>query len=224
MLTGPAAFFFQMAKDFRSVSSYNLSPGTCFWLLVNVPIIQHCLELYTVLGLMRIGWHFAGTERLEMSEVKDTSSPWYGITPVPRMLQNQLNHQLELKMVELDEKIMKTAMVIMKKADRKQWLVGMLSIFLLLHVREIDAGRNLFWNRYEDKDGFWIHPSKPRALIAEAVTSANSLITHAHCTIGRKPLETNWDSAKSKALVDNDTKLIDAMKALQLHVIALGMS
>lgn len=40
--TGPAAFFFQMAKDFRSVSSYNLSPGTCFWLLVNVRRINSC--------------------------------------------------------------------------------------------------------------------------------------------------------------------------------------
>lgn len=120
---------------------------------------------------MRIGWHFAGTERLEMSEVKDTSSPWYGITPVPRMLQNQLNHQLELKMVELDEKIMKTAMVIMKKADRKQWLVGMLSIFLLLHVREIDAGRNLFWNRYEDKVRKRCRPPSSRRLWYTANTT-----------------------------------------------------
>lgn len=100
---------------------------------------------------MRIGWHFAGTESLGMSVVDNKSSPWHGIKPVPRMLQNQLNHQLELKMAEIDETIMKSAMAIMKNADRKQWLIGTLSLFLLLHVREIDAGRNLFWNRYEDK-------------------------------------------------------------------------
>jgi hypothetical protein len=25
-----------------------------------------------------------------------------------------------------------------------------LAIFLLLHIREIDAGRNIYWNRYKD--------------------------------------------------------------------------
>lgn len=185
-----------------------------------------------------------------MSPVDSEASPWYGITPVPRVLQNQLNHQMELKMAELDEKITKNIMTIMKKAERKNWLTGTLALFFLLHVREIDAGRNFFWNRYEDKvgnqhsilrllepfaiyhpffplystltcyaalqDGFRIHPSKPRALIAESVASSSSLLTHFYCTIGRKPLEQNWDSAKSK-------KLVDAMKALQLHVVSLGV-
>ncbi|PVH72575.1 hypothetical protein DL98DRAFT_595887 [Cadophora sp. DSE1049] len=64
--------------------------------------------------------HFAGSEKLGMSQVADEASPWYGNTPVPRMLQNQLNYQLELKMAELDEKIMKSAMAIMKKAERTQ--------------------------------------------------------------------------------------------------------
>ncbi|KAH6714551.1 hypothetical protein BKA61DRAFT_723325 [Leptodontidium sp. MPI-SDFR-AT-0119] len=170
---------------------------------------------------MRIGWHFAGPEKLGMSLVDDEASPWYGITPVPRMLQNQLNHQLELKMAELDEKIMKNIMTIMKKAERKNWLTGTLALFFLLHIREIDAGRNFFWNRYEDKDGFWIHPSKPRALIAETVASSNCLLTYFYCTIGRKPLEQNWDSAKSKKLVDNNEKLVDAIKALQLYIVSL---
>ena len=85
-----------------------------------------------------------------MAVIEDRDSPWYGIKPIPRMIQNQLGHLLELNMVDLDRKILKGAQVLMEKRERRMWVVVTLAVFLLLHVREIDAGRILFWSRYTD--------------------------------------------------------------------------
>lgn len=106
--------------------------------------------MYTTLHLMRAKWQFSGDESLGMTTVEDTRSAWYGIKPVPRMIQNQLGHLLELNMIELDRKIVKDLQIEMMKGNRRMWIVVTLAAFLLLHIRELDAGRNISWSRYED--------------------------------------------------------------------------
>lgn len=106
--------------------------------------------MYTAIRLMRIGWKFSGDESLGMAVIEDQDSAWYGIKPVPRMIQNQLGHLLELNIIELDRKILKDVQTLMEKRTRRLWLVTMLAVFLLLHVRELDRRRNIFWSRYND--------------------------------------------------------------------------
>lgn len=62
--------------------------------------------MYTVLRLMRIKWQFSGDKSLGMATVEDRDSAWYCVKPVPRMIQNQLGHMLELNMIDLDRKIL----------------------------------------------------------------------------------------------------------------------
>ena len=85
-----------------------------------------------------------------MATVTDRFSAWYGIIPVPRMVQNQLGHLLELKMIELDKNILKAVQDLLEKRSRRMWVIGTLAVFLLLHIRELDAGRNIYWRRYKD--------------------------------------------------------------------------
>lgn len=106
--------------------------------------------MYTTLRLISIGWRFSGEETLGMARVTDRLSAWYGIVPVPRMIQNQLGHLLELKMIELDRKILKAVQSLLEERKRCMWVVGTLAVFLLLHIRELDAGRNIYWRRYKD--------------------------------------------------------------------------
>jgi hypothetical protein len=107
--------------------------------------------MYTTLCLMRLKWQFSGDESLGMATIEDRDSAWYGIKPVPRMIQNQLGHLLELNMIELDRKILKGVQALMEKRERRMWVVVTLAVFLLLHIRELDAGRNIFWSRYRDQ-------------------------------------------------------------------------
>lgn len=106
--------------------------------------------MYTTLRLMRIKWKFSGDESLGMATVEYRDSPWYGIKPIPRMIQNQLGHLLEMKLIDLDRKILKVVQDLMEKRDRHIWIVVTLAVFLLLHIRELDAGRNILWSRYKD--------------------------------------------------------------------------
>ncbi|KAM0794839.1 hypothetical protein BDR22DRAFT_814504 [Usnea florida] len=168
-----------------------------------------------------MGWQFTGEENLGMAPVTDKLSAWYGTVPVPRMVQNQLGHLLELKMIELDGKILKAVQQLLYKRSRPTWIIGTLAVFILLHIRELDAGRNIYWRRYKDSGKFWIHPSKPAALIEEEAASCNSLLWHYHCSIGHRPLSLDWDSQRSKDLVDNDAMIVISMKALQSYVSML---
>lgn len=180
-------------------------------------LIEDCLEMYTALRLIRIGCQFDGEETLGMVVVDDSQSAWYKHTPVPRMVQNQLCHQLEMRMVELDAKILKRVEVIMRAGKRSEWLIMTIAVFLLLHIRELDAGRNIHWRRYKDPLGFWIHPSGPAALIELSMASCNSLLSTYHASTCA-PLSMNWDLKKNQDLVDNDERQITAMKALQSYV------
>ena len=86
-----------------------------------------------------------------MNTVHDSQSPWKGTTPVPRMIQNQLGHLIELQMSALDERILMALHTITQKRNRSTWVSTILAFFILLHVRELDAGRNIYWSLYEDK-------------------------------------------------------------------------
>lgn len=85
-----------------------------------------------------------------MATVNDEESAWHGFTPVPRMVQNQLGHLLELRMIDLDKRILPTLQKLLEKRGRPSWVVATLSLFILLHVRELDAARIIFWGRYKD--------------------------------------------------------------------------
>jgi len=39
---------------------------------------------------------------------------------------------------------------IFENKQRPIWVVATLSMFLILHVRELDAGRNIFWRCYDN--------------------------------------------------------------------------
>ena len=82
--------------------------------------------------------------------VNDHQSPWHGHTPVPRMIQNQLGHLLELRIIELDRKILEALHKTLQTRKRSAWVFTTLAFLILLHVRELDAARNIFWRRYKD--------------------------------------------------------------------------
>ena len=134
-------------------------PNSIFFKLAmahaHVLIIQQCMEMYASLALIMAGLQFVDSEgeTLEMPNVWEKDSVWYGSTPVPRMIRNQVGHLLELNMKRLNGEIKKGLSKMEQKGDRKMWIVGCVTSFFLAHTEEVDAGRNLFWSRYEDSVG-----------------------------------------------------------------------
>lgn len=64
---------------------------------------------------MRIGKKFSRDESLGMVVIKDQDFTWYNIKPVPRIIQNQLGHLLELNIIELYRKILNDVQTLMEK-------------------------------------------------------------------------------------------------------------
>jgi hypothetical protein len=116
--------------------------------------MRQCFEMYTSLILIMVECQFAddGDERetLGMPTVEERDSMWYGSTPVPRMIRNQLGHLLELNMIRLNREVKEGLLKMAQKKDRKMWIVEYLAAFIVAHTEEVDAGRNIFWSRYED--------------------------------------------------------------------------
>ncbi|KAI8648873.1 5'-deoxynucleotidase [Fusarium sp. Ph1] len=184
------------------------------------PVVYKCLAMYTALRLLRVGWRFAGEETLGMTRVQSKDSAWHGIIPVPRMIQNQLNHQLERILVEWDKEVL-LALHKLLAGSRNKWVPATLATFLLLHIRELDAGRNIIWQYTNDPLNLWLHPSGPETLISEIVHSCNSLLWHHHVAMGLSPLSLNWDLEKNKRLVDGDERKVNALKKLQTFYLKL---
>ena len=102
--------------------------------------------MFAALRLLRLGWDFSGNESLGIETVKEKESVFYGFRHVPRMLRDQLNSALELEMMKLDKEILKDARRILEDGKPDMWVIGYLVLFFLLHIREVYAGRLLYWS------------------------------------------------------------------------------
>ena len=63
---------------------------------------------------------------LDMTRVGDRASAWFGHIPVPRMVTNQINHGFELRMAELNSKILEEVLDILETREH-HWHLGFVS-------------------------------------------------------------------------------------------------
>ncbi|KAK1656972.1 hypothetical protein BDP55DRAFT_53307 [Colletotrichum godetiae] len=179
-------------------------------------MIAACLELYTAFRLMRLRLKFSGSEHLGMFEVLDSESPWCNSIPVPRMVQSQVIHILEKYVKDMDSYIQFNKP---RKSVREEDLpVTILIYFFLLHVREVDAGRNIYWNRFEDPDGFWQHPWQPWKVLDQTTLSCKQLLSEFYHYVGH-PFEKCWsvstNQQQSQEWMDVMDELSTAVRTLQ---------
>lgn len=66
------------------------------------------------------------------------------------MIQNPLGHLIELQMIEFDKRILLALRRALQTKNRSSWIFTSLAFFILLHMRELDAARNIFWGRHRD--------------------------------------------------------------------------
>lgn len=97
------------------------------------------------------GWEIVGHERLGMDIVDRIESPLYGSIPVPRVVQNQLDHLLEAEIVNTERHLLKNLQKVIRASDRSAWVVTFLGIAITLHVIERDAWRLLYWVNHQEQ-------------------------------------------------------------------------
>ena len=97
------------------------------------------------------GWQICGTETLDMHVVEEENSPLHGTVPVPRVLQNQLDHLLECYIYQTERHLLDRLEKTIKEKERAEWVATYLTMVVILHVFERDTWRLLYWVHHSEE-------------------------------------------------------------------------
>ena len=86
-----------------------------------------------------------------MPVVEEKNSPLYGTVPVPRVLQNQLDHPLECRIYETEHSLLDRLQKAMLKKERPDWMPIFLALVIILHVFERDTWRLMYWVHHSEE-------------------------------------------------------------------------
>lgn len=102
------------------------------------------------------GWEIAGHETLGMSVIEDDECPLCGAVPAPRVLQNQLDRNLECYIVSKEKELLRAIQRAFRKGGLEQQDMISLAVMVVLHVLERDTWRLMYWtNRCEEVSFRW---------------------------------------------------------------------
>lgn len=132
---------------------------------------------------------------LGMPLVMDRTSFLFNTIPAPRVLQNQLDSRLERYCAVQEGKYLKVLSDTMRQNRRNEWIAIFISAIILLHTRERDIHRLLYWTCdtskvclmhfiLEDVNSSqtytWRHPESALTLIGRSLHASNILLGHLH--------------------------------------------
>jgi hypothetical protein len=91
------------------------------------------------------GWQLTIPGDLGMRPVQHQGSLLNGTTPAPRVLQNQLDRILEQYCADRELKCLEDLQRSMRQSTQRRWIVIFIVTVIILHVRERDLWRLLYW-------------------------------------------------------------------------------
>jgi len=97
------------------------------------------------------GWSITGKEDLGMRVVEDMECPLNGSIPAPRVLQNQLDRNLESYIVTRERDLLKAVQRGFRKSRSVGWNVICAAVIFILHVLERDTWRLMYWRKRREE-------------------------------------------------------------------------
>lgn len=144
------------------------------------PLVLIILHVWTAHQLLIKGWQMTVPGSLGMPLVMDQTSFLFNTIPAPRVLQNQLDSRLERYCAVQEGKYLKMLSDTMRQNRRNEWVVIFISAIILLHTRERDIHRLLYWTSDTSKTYTWRHPESAPTLIGRSLHASNILLGHLH--------------------------------------------
>ena len=86
-----------------------------------------------------------------MEIVNQKRSALYGSFPAPRVLQNQLDHLLEIEIAKTEKSLLKNLQKLIRASNRCVWIIVFVGIAVVLHVMERDVWRLLYWVNHREQ-------------------------------------------------------------------------
>ncbi|CAG5138842.1 uncharacterized protein ALTATR162_LOCUS450 [Alternaria atra] len=141
-------------------------------------LLQGVLNLWSAHCLLMAGWQLAVPGDLGMFPVIHQGSLLNGTTPAPRVLQNQLDRMLEQYCADKELECLSELQKSMRRQVKRPWIVVFIVTVLLLHIRERDVWRLLYWTLHNNNTYTWRHPEQANTLIKRSVHASNVLLAH----------------------------------------------
>ena len=108
----------------------------------DITSIQQCKSVEKEVEILMEGRRILTTETLETYRVADIMSALFGTIPALRVLQNQLDCNLELQIAMTELKELQNAM---QRERPQMWVVIFTAAVIALHVMERDVWRSEYW-------------------------------------------------------------------------------
>jgi maltooligosyltrehalose synthase len=97
------------------------------------------------------GWTITGEELLETRKVEDVDCPLLGSIPAPRVLQNQLDRNLELYIAAKEEMLLKAVQRELRQCSPDSRETVFAVVLFILNVLERDTWRLMYWRKRRDQ-------------------------------------------------------------------------
>lgn len=102
------------------------------------------------------GWQAPENPILGISRVFDPQSPYYQMTPAPRVLQNQIDSRIEAFVARVELQLLKELQKAMKQKSCS-WIEIFSAVFLILRVTEKDIWRLMYWLKHDKEVSMTSH-------------------------------------------------------------------
>ncbi|PNP75449.1 hypothetical protein FNYG_11253 [Fusarium nygamai] len=135
----------------------------------------------------------------------DIPGCWFGKTLLPRLVNQQLDKAFEIRMDELERKILEQLQDMILRRDRStHWCAIFLTTFILLHSLEKDSWNMHAWEYEKNREGGarWPLRRDPCDYYGQNKHIADTLTTYFRIvTNGHAPFAMDWTKASNQGLL-----------------------
>jgi hypothetical protein len=107
------------------------------------------------------GWTITSEETLGMRKVEDIECPLHASIPAPRVLQNQLDRNLECYIIAKEKQLLKAIQRELRKSRSEGLDVIFSSVIIILHVLEKDTWRLMYWRKRREEVSLLVDKNQP---------------------------------------------------------------
>ncbi|KAL7275590.1 hypothetical protein RUND412_001468 [Rhizina undulata] len=195
-------------------------------------LVRQALRIWVAQALYFKGaWRIIGSNTIGMHAINDSSSMLHRITPLPRLLNQQLDAMIETRMMELEQVILNELQVRIFKKNPAEWFVIYLTLFTFLCGLEKDCWGLKTWdvnsqdllhkvetlelkNPSEARKAWtWPLQEKPSVLADKNDHLACILAAHFRSvTKGHAPFKLDWNTDSVVAMAGNDKAAVQYMR------------
>ncbi|PWW80523.1 hypothetical protein C7212DRAFT_164996 [Tuber magnatum] len=234
MLAGSQVHERTFAQTLRAAYDYSLAN------LENGYLVRKALRLWAAQIIYFKGvWRISGQNKVGMFPIQDPKSKIYGIIPLPRLANQQLDARVEEWTAQTEQELLTELQTKIFKRNSTDWFTIYLTLFITLSTLEMDTWNLKTWatdsknllGRIETMDlrnpsearKAWLWPlaDNPGTLVERNTFLTETLVAHFRSvTKGFAPFTLDWYSDQAVVMAGGEQHALEYMRSIGQQVKA----